>query len=190
MTKADIILLIQNDNWMMAILRTVKTLDLPDWYVGAGFIRSKVWDTLHGYSQRTSLPDVDVIYFEKNDFTPDEANGESTTAEISYEKRLQNLFTGVRWSVTNQARMHLFHHTTPYNSSEEALSEWVETATCIGVRLDQNDQLILSAPRGIDDLVNLILRPISNSPEKLATFNQRVKNKKWLEKWPKLKVII
>jgi len=189
MTKEDIILLIQNDNWMMDILRTVKTLDLPDWYIGAGFIRSKVWDTLHGYSQRTSLPDVDVIYFEKTDFTPDEANSESTSAEISYEKRLEKLLTGVRWSVTNQARMHLFHHTTPYNSSEEALSEWVETATCIGVRLDQNDQLILSAPRGIDDLVNLILRPISNSPEKLATFNQRVKNKKWLEKWPKLKVV-
>lgn len=189
MTKEDVILLIKNDDWMMTVLRTASTLNLPDWYIGAGFIRSKVWDTLHGYSKRTSLPDVDVIYLDKTDFTADETNNESTKAEISYEKRLHELLLDVNWSVTNQARMHLFHHTAPYKSSEEALNEWVETATCIGVRLDKNNQLLLSSPRGIDDLVNLILRPISSSPDKVATFNQRVKDKKWLEKWPKLKVV-
>jgi len=190
MTKEDIVQLIKNDNWMMDILKTAKTLNLPDWYIGAGFIRSKVWDTLHGYSKRTSLPDVDVIYLDKTDFTADEANNESTNAEIFYEKRLKKLLPEVKWSVTNQARMHLFHNTTPYKSSEEALSEWVETATCIGIRLDDNGQLILSVPRGIEDLVNLILRPISTAPDKVATFQQRVKDKKWLEKWPKLRIVV
>ncbi len=186
MTKEDIIQLIKGDKWMMEILRITKTLYLPDWYIGAGFIRSKVWDTLHGYSKKTPLPDVDVIYLDKTDFTADEANNESTRAEMLYEKKLDELLPDVNWSVTNQARMHLFHNTTPYKSSEEALNEWVETATCIGVRLDNNNQLILSAPRGIDDLANLILRPISNTPDKVATFSKRVKDKKWLEKWPKL----
>ncbi|HBP51643.1 MAG: hypothetical protein US68_C0011G0022 [Candidatus Shapirobacteria bacterium GW2011_GWE1_38_10] len=189
MTKEEIVELIKSDNWMMEILRTTKTLDLPDWYIGAGFIRSKVWDTLHGYSKRTSLPDVDVIYFNKTDFTANEANNESTKAEILYEKRLKKLLPEVEWSVTNQARMHLFHKTTPYKSSEEALSEWVETATCFGVRLDNNNQLILSAPRGVDDLVNLVLRPISDTPEAVSKFHQRIEDKKWLEKWPKLRVI-
>lgn len=190
MTKKDIVQLINNDSWMMEILKIVKTLNLPDWYIGAGFIRSKIWDTLHGYSKRTLLPDVDVIYFDNTDFTPEEASNESTKAEILYEKKLIKLMPKVEWSVTNQARMHLFHDTTPYKSSEEALAEWVETATCVGIKLNNSNHLILSAPRGVDDLVNLILRPISNTPDKVTLFNQRIKNKKWLEKWPKLKVMV
>jgi len=189
MTKKDVVQLIRNDEWMMEILRITRTLDLQDWYIGAGFIRSKVWDTLHGYSKRTSLPDVDVIYFDKTDFSADEANNESTKAEILYEERLKKLLPEVKWSVTNQARMHLFHNTAPYKSSEDALNEWVETATCVGVKLENNDLLTLSAPRGVEDLVNLVLRPSINTPDKVATFYQRIKDKKWLEKWPKLKVI-
>jgi len=190
MTKENVTQLIKDDKWMMNILGVARTLDLPDWYIGAGFIRSKVWDTLHEYPKRTSLPDIDVIYLDKTDFTDNEANNESTKAELLYENRLTKLLPEVKWSVTNQARMHLFHHVSPYNSSEQALSEWVETATCIGVRLENNNQLTLSAPRGINDLVNLILRPISNTPERVTTFHQRIKDKKWLEKWPKLRIVI
>jgi len=175
---------------MMDILKVAKTLDLPDWYIGAGFIRSKVWDTLHGYSTRNPVPDIDVIYFHPDDFTENEANKDSTEAEKKYEKKLTDLLPGVSWSVTNQARMHLFHDTKPYKSSQEALSDWVETATCIGVRLEENNQLTLSAPRGIDDLTNLILRPVFTKPHNLKLFHQRIKDKKWLEKWPKLTVEI
>lgn len=64
-SKDDIIKLISEDDWMMTILATVKSLNLPDWWVCAGFVRSKIWDTLHGYSKRTPLSDIDVIYFDK-----------------------------------------------------------------------------------------------------------------------------
>lgn len=190
MTKEEIVELIRNDDWMMSVLKTAKTLDLPGWYIGAGFIRSKVWDTLHGYSKRTSLPDVDVIYLNREDFVDEEARKESTKAENLYEEKLKIMMPEVGWSVTNQARMHLFHKTKPYRSSEEALNEWVETATCVGVRLIDNNQLILSAPRGVDDLTNLILRPISKDPVVVKYFYQRIENKKWLEKWPKLRVVV
>lgn len=66
MTKKDILKLIEKDPWMMKVLDTVQQLNLPDWWIGAGFVRSKVWDYLHGYTVRTHLPDIDVIYFEKN----------------------------------------------------------------------------------------------------------------------------
>ncbi len=190
MTKEGIIELIKSDEWMMEVLRAARSLNLLDWYIGAGFIRSKVWDTLHGYSERTLLPDVDVIYLNREDFTDKEAREESTRAENIYEDKLRSIMPEVRWSVTNQARMHWFHKAKPYKSSEEALSGWVETATCVGVRLTDDNQLILSAPRGIDDLLNLILRPVSNDLKVVETFSQRVKDKKWLEKWPKLKVVV
>lgn len=188
MTKEDIILLIKNDIWMMNILKATKSLDLPDWYIGAGFVRNKVWDTLHGYSKRTPLSDVDVIYYDQKDFTVDEAGKESSAAEIFYENKLKKRIPGINWSVTNQARMHLFHHTTLYKSSEEALSEWVETATCIGAKLDINNNIILATPRGIDDLVNLVLRPTQTTPKNMKSFYERIERKKWLKKWPKLKI--
>ena len=57
--EKDIISLIQKDKWMMEILKTSKSLNLPDWWVCAGFLRSKIWDVLHSFSKRTPLPDVD-----------------------------------------------------------------------------------------------------------------------------------
>ena len=188
MIEKDILDLIRNDQSMMEILRAVRGLDLPDWWIGAGFVRSKVWDTLHRYSSKTALPDVDVIYFDPADFTKDQANQETTSAEIAYEQRLSRLIPRINWSVTNQARMHLFHNHAPYRSAAEGLSHWVETATCVGVRLNDNGKLQLVAPHGIDDLVNLTVRPTPELTD-LRTFHQRVASKHWLEKWPKLQII-
>src|SRR3989344_341827 len=42
MTEKDILDLIKIDKWMMDILRVAEKLNLPDWIIGAGFIRNKV----------------------------------------------------------------------------------------------------------------------------------------------------
>ena len=65
MVEQDIISLITEDDWMMRVLKIVQSLGLSDWCICAGFIRSKVWDHLHGFA-RTRLPDVDVVYFDSN----------------------------------------------------------------------------------------------------------------------------
>jgi hypothetical protein len=179
MTKGDIIKLIQSDAWMMQILQSVGNLGLNDWWIGAGFVRSKVWDSLHGFSKRTPIPDIDIIYFDK------------TANPIEDEKikwtLLKRQFPTIKWSVTNEAYRHLKLNRKPYKSSTEALSEWVETATCIGVRLE-NSKIILTAPWGISDLVNLVLRPTKRYENNLALFYKRVGGKEWLKKWPKLKI--
>lgn len=190
MTEQDIIAAVKNDSWMMEVLRIVKRLDLPDWWIGAGFVRSKIWDMLHGYKKRTPLPDIDVIYFDKSDFTPDEAEKFSTNTEEVYQERLKKRFPDIVWSVTNQARIHLFHNDKPYISSEEGLSRWVETATCVGVRLDSRlNKIILTAPLGIDDLVKGIIRPNPQSKPDRKAFETRIREKEWLKKWPRLKVV-
>lgn len=189
MTEEDILDLIKNDEWMMKILQAAKMLNLPDWWIGAGFVRGKVWDVLHNYSVKTKPTDIDVIYFDKNDFLKDEANKQSTEQEKIYQQKLGKLISGVDWSVTNQARMHLYHNTRPYKSSSDALGDWVETATCVGVKINNNGDLALTAPHGISDLVNLIVRPTTKTKINLEEFDKRVANKRWLTKWPKLKVI-
>lgn len=183
MTEKDIIQLIDNDKWMMDVLKAVEKLNLPDWWIGAGFVRSKVWDHLHNYTKRTPLPDIDVIYFDSGN------NSEETEKNI--ERKLAQILPGIRWSVKNQARMHILHNRAPYKNSTEALSQWAETATCVGVKID-NNELSLTAAYGISDLVNLIIRPIPDYDRiyshRLSTFDQRYKSKNWLKKWPKLKV--
>lgn len=190
MTESNILALIKNDSWMMEILTAAQSLNLPDWWIGAGFVRGKVWDTLHEYSSRTPNTDIDVIYFDKKDFYEDEAGKESTRQEKIYEQKLDGIIPGVDWSVTNQARMHVYHNTKPYKSSSEALGDWVETATCVGVKIDDKGDLVLTAPHGIDDLVGLILRPTTKTERNLKEFERRVADKKWLIKWPKLKLFV
>ncbi len=177
--ESDILELIEQDEWMMGILRDVENLNLPDWWVGAGFVRGKVWDSLHGYTERTLLPDIDIVYFDLNSPKEDEKK---------YWSQIKKLHPEEKWSVTNTAFRHLRNNREqPYKNSSEALSEWVETATGIGVRLHKG-KLELTAPNGIDDLVNLVLRPTKAWENRRQEFEKRVEDKEWLKKWPKLKV--
>jgi len=59
--------LIERDEWMMDVLRTVQQLELQDWWVCAGFVRTKIWDTVHTFTTRTSIADIDVIHFDNRD---------------------------------------------------------------------------------------------------------------------------
>ena len=56
--------LIESDRWMMNVLKTVKQQNLNDCWVGAGFVRNKVWDIKH-HLERSPLNDIDVIFYDK-----------------------------------------------------------------------------------------------------------------------------
>src|SRR3989304_8473907 len=180
-TKEDIAAIIKQDEWMMNILRLVRELHLPDWWIGAGFVRSKVWDYLHEYKKRTPLPDIDVIYFDKADL--------SEEIEEKYQEQLRNMMLEETWSVTNQARMHTFKGDDPYTSAEEGLSRWVEIPTCVGARLTDNDQIEIWAPWGVEDLVNLIVRPNPHCRDNPDSFHQRMQQKNCQKIWPRLRII-
>jgi GNAT superfamily N-acetyltransferase len=84
--------------------------------------------------------------------------------------------------------MHIRNGDAPYKSSADAMSLWPETATAIGVRLDEADELHIAAPYGLADLYGIVLRrsPRFNNRE---YFLQRMRNKQWQRYWPKLQVI-
>ncbi len=182
-TEQDICTLINEDEKMMNVLRAARTLNLPDWWICAGFVRSKIWDTLHDFRERTLLPDVDVIYFDRD-------NKEEIT-EKRYEDTLKKIIPGIPWSVKNEARMHLANHFPPYSSSVDAISKFPETATAIGVKLDDNDKVILTAPCGIEDVINIEVRPTSffmGSKDRVVIYEERIRKKNWESIWHKLKV--
>jgi uncharacterized protein len=182
-TEKDIISLVQSDEWMIGILKTAKSLNLPDWWVCAGFVRTKIWDVLHGFDGKTSLPDVDVVYF-------DPAN-KSETVEKELEGQLRNQRPDIPWSVKNQARMHLINNLPPYTSSVDAISKFPETVTALGVKLDRMNQVILTAPCGIDDVINLVVNPTPyffETEERMQVYQERVRKKNWESIWDKVRV--
>ena len=63
-TSDDLKNLIQSSPYHMKALEALATLDLPDAWIAAGFLRNLVWDYLHGYKTMTPLNDLDVIYFD------------------------------------------------------------------------------------------------------------------------------
>ncbi|EID45019.1 nucleotidyltransferase family protein [Parageobacillus thermoglucosidasius] len=181
--EKDIIRLIKEDEWMMDILRAVKSLNLPDWWVCAGFVRSKIWDVLHGFKERTPIPDVDVIYF-------DDTNTEEAE-EKKFETRLRNILPNIPWSVKNEARMHVVNNIPPYSSSVDAISKFPETATSLGVKLDEKDKIILVAPWGVEDVINLEVKPtpyFKESKERAQIYEERITKKNWKDIWYKVNV--
>ncbi|MCW9129804.1 nucleotidyltransferase family protein [Bacillus paramycoides] len=182
-TEQDIIHFIQNDPWMMNVLQMAKSLQLPDWWVCAGFVRSKIWDTLHNYEVRTATPDVDVIYYDS--MQKDEAY------EQLLETKLTNMDATIPWSVKNQARMHVVNKMLPYSSSVDAISKFPETATALGVTLDEKNNVILTSPCGIEDVLSLQVKPTPHfleTKERIHMYKKRVIIKNWQSKWPNITI--
>lgn len=183
MNEKTIISWIEEDKWMMDILKTTKLLNLPDWWICAGFVRSKVWDVLHNFSERTPYADIDVIYFDPKNI--------DEMVEKKWEEKLKGFIPDVPWSVKNQARMHKINNLSPYTSSVDGISKFPETATALGVKLDAKDNIILTAPWGVHDIIQLEVRPTPfflENKERMQIYEERVSKKNWKKTWSKLKV--
>lgn len=175
--EQKLITIIKNDEWMMHVLKMVSDLKLSDCWVGAGFIRNKVWDVLHN-KERTFLNDIDIIYFDKNQSLKE--------YDIHIENQLKKENPNLNWSVKNQARMHFRNGHKPYTDCNHAISFWPETATSIAIRLHSNNHIEYIAPYGLDDLFNLLVIP---TPEfDLKVYTDRIVKKGWKETWSKLKI--
>ncbi len=165
----------------MRVLRAAAGLDLPEWMIGAGVVRNKVWDRSHSFSNaEVQAADIDLIYFEPADVR------EST--EKDYDRQLRAA-CDVNWSAKNQARMHEVTGDEPYTSAADGLAHWVETATCVAVAL-QGGALRLIAPHGIGDLDQLIVRRSPAFTGDIGVLRKRVADKRWLEKWPQLRLVL
>jgi len=180
MLNQKLIQILHHNNNLLRDLGLVKGLGLPQWCIAAGYVRNYVWDYLHGFASRTSLNDVDVLYFDPTDIREE--------AEKTYELELKGKVADYNWSVKNQARMHIRNHCNPYTDVADAMKRWPETATATGVSLDHNGNVTIIAPHGLEDLFDLTIR---KSPyfEDREYFYARIENKKWISTWPKLKIV-
>ena len=172
--------------WMMEALRAARSLGLESWCIGAGAVRNLVWDALHGRAEPSALADVDLAYFDAASLQAEQ--------EQALQARLQTLCPALPWEVCNQARVHLWfeayfgHAVEPLHSLEEAVASWPEYATAVGLWLDDEDAIHVIAPHGLDDLFAGIVR---RNPRRvsIATYRQRVAQKRYAERWPRVRVL-
>lgn len=175
--------LLSDDAIRMQALYAVRALKLSDGWIGAGFVRDAVWDSLHGYGQRPVSGDVDVVWHDAERCDP--------AQDCALEEKLRQHACVFNWSVRNQARMHQRNGDVPYLSTENALRYWPETATAVAVRAAGPERIEIIAPYGLSDLFELRLRPTPPfEREKLAVFSQRVAAKRWRERYPLLQLIL
>ena len=174
--------LLRSDPLRWHLLDVVRALDLPDSWLGAGFVRNIVWDHLHQRPASPLTADVDVIWFNPERADPAE--------DRAYEAALSDLEPSISWSVKNQARMHTRNGDAPYASAVDAMRYWPETATAIAACRDGLSGCEIAAPFGMDDLLNLVLRPTPRfSDEKRSVYKERVRAKGWTVTWPRLREV-
>jgi hypothetical protein len=183
-TKHDIANALTQSRFHMDALRAVHSLNLPQCYIAAGFVRNYVWDQMNSPALETKLNDIDVIYFD--------ASHHDEAFEKEQELALERLMPAQPWSVKNQARMYHKNGDAPYDDIETALAHWCETVTPIGARLNQDNEIEIIAPLGIKDLLNAQCHatPFAKSkPSKLADYRARMREKKWWVIWPHVTVM-
>lgn len=165
------------------LLGVVRDLGLPNCWIGAGFVRNAVWDHLHGRTLSPLVGDVDVIWFD--------AQCGDHVEDRRIEAFLGDVAPGIAWSVKNQARMHIRNSDPPYASCTDAMRFWPETATAVAARRHGLDGLDVAAPVGVDDLLNLTLRPTPRFlGEKRHIYEDRLEGKGWVSSWPLLRCVV
>ena len=185
--RDQLIRLARNSSWLMPALAAVRELNLDSWCIGAGAVRNLVWDSLHGFTTPSALSDVDVAYFDPSNLSPER--------DAELQRWLTEKLADVPWEVTNQASVHLWfesyfgHSVSPLTSLAEAVGTWPEYATSVGLRLLPNDAIEVIAPHGLDDLFGMVAR---RNPTRVSieTYRQRVIEKRYAERWPKVSVVL
>lgn len=171
--------MIKHDMLRMAALEMVRDFGPAGGWIAAGFVRDAVWDQLHERPIAPPAGDVDVIWFDRQQMDEE--------CDRDNEKVLRRRCPDLRWSVKNQARMHLRSGERRYESVADAMRFWPETATAVAVRLTDCGELEIAAPFGLDDLFapRLVATP-SFIGEKRHIFEQRIARKRWLARYPLL----
>jgi hypothetical protein len=171
--------LIANNREMMHDLYVIRELHLPGGCIAAGYVRNYIWDCLHGFTARTALNDIDVIYYNK-----DQCDEEF---EKNIEQHLREETGSSLWSVKNQARMHIQNGDRPYQSISDAMSYWPETVTAVAIRLEADNRISYESPYGLDDLFEFRVRQSPLFKDE-GYYQARINKKSWKALWPRLDI--
>lgn len=178
--------IIRAEPTLMAVLRGMQALALPDMLLGSGAIYNTVWNVLTGRPPLTGIKDADVVYFDDSDL--------SYEAEDVAIRRAAEQFADLPIPVElrNQARVHIWFPQkfgTPYpqlRSSAEMMLYFASRTHAVAVRLEDDDSMSVFAPFGLDDIFSFRITP-NPTLDNAATHAAKAARAKAV--WPELTVV-
>ncbi len=184
--ETRLVTLVRSSLVLMRALRAGRSVGPPDWLIGAGAIRDRVWDHLHGFAHLSPSRDLDLVFFDRSSI--------GNKRERDIHRELSAVAPDICWDVTNQAGVHLWYpkvfglKVEPLTSSADGVGTWPETATAIGVRLLDDDSIQVVAPCGLEDLFGLVCR---RNPRRVTVehYRRRLKTKRIAKRWPHVEIM-
>ena len=178
--------IVRADPGLMHVLTVVRGLGLNDWRVFSGAVYQSVWNAVTGRPAGYGVRDYDLGYFDP-DVSWDAEDAVIRQVAAAFEPPFRDMV-----EAKNQARVHLWFEGKfgePYEAltgTDEALARFVAPAFAVGVRLEDDDQITITAPFGLEDVFSMTLRP--NPHRGLARDWRRVVDNA-RGRWPELTVI-
>jgi len=166
------------------ILERLQTARINDLWLVSGSLFQTIWNTLTNREPTYGIKDYDIFYFDDGDL--------SLNAENTVIKQIELLFEdlNINIEVKNQARVHLWyeqHFGIPYpplSNSCEAIDRFLTPAAMVGIQPSKT--LSLYAPKGLNDISDMILRP--NLSANFSSKYYFEKANRWKEAWPELTI--
>jgi hypothetical protein len=150
---------IRGEPVLMRVLATIGRLGIPDGWLASGAIYNCVWNSLTQRPALHGVNDFDIIYFDGADL--------SWEAEDRVIKAIESALHGVPVPVQprNQARVHLWFEQkfgfpfAPLTEAKESLLRYASKTHAVAARLDNEGQMVIDAPFGLDDLFAFRVTP-------------------------------
>lgn len=156
--ETRLIEIIRNSPKIMTILETCRALKLNDWRLVSGAIYGTIFNHLTNRPLDYGIKDYDIAYFD---------NDTSYEAEDIWIKKLENAlppYLKPLAELRNQARVHLWFKDKfgdeypPLKNSDESLLRYLCHAHAVAIRLEDNNNISVFAPFGLEDIFNMVLR--------------------------------
>ena len=184
--EADLEGILRRSEPLIQVLRTARSLDLPDWLLFSGAVYQRVLNERTGRPLDYGIKDYDLGYFDAAETSYEAEDAVITRVAEAFEPPLRELV-----EVRNQARVHLWFEAkfgepyAPLTTTAEALTRFVSPLFAVGVRLEVDDALTIIAPFGLEDLFGLRLRP---NPLRITNGFARTAASA-TARWPEIEVI-
>lgn len=154
--------IVRADPDLMAILRAIRELELPDAWLTAGSVYQTVWNALTDMPHRYGINDYDVCYFDSADLSHESQS--KTCARIS-SLVARKLESELNIEAVNQARVHLWFQehfgfaVPPLEDTTASLPRYACTHHAVAVQLTSNGEMRSLHPFGLDDIFAMRIQP-------------------------------
>jgi hypothetical protein len=185
MTEAEFAALALRNPVNAALLERLPSLDLADAWIVSGSLFQTVWNIRTKCDPQHGIRDYDIFYFD-----PDT----SYAAEDAVIGRVQNACGDIPATieVRNQARVHLWYVEKfgapypPLTRSTDGIDRFLMPCAQVGIRREGAGYQ-LYAPKGLDDVVRMVVRPNRTPNFQAARYDQKAA--RWKALWPELTVL-